>query len=126
MKADGDNVIFTLKGGNADFPYVLGEHRLSIMPATDNGDVDWQSGIGTGPYMLEEFKPGQVTRAKRNPELLPRHLVRQCGDLFDHRSDGADQRASLRPARRHGSLRPQDPASSCSRSRASDRQGDGL
>jgi len=67
VKADGDLVIFNLKGGNADFPYFLGEHRLSIMPAKDNGDVDWQSGIGTGPYMLEEFKPGEVTRAKRNP-----------------------------------------------------------
>lgn len=70
VKADGDKVIFTLKGGNADFPYVLGEHRLSIMPATDNGGVDWQSGIGTGPYILEEFKPGQVTRAKRNPNYF--------------------------------------------------------
>jgi peptide/nickel transport system substrate-binding protein len=70
VKADGDNVIFSLKGGNADFPYVLGEHRLSIMPAKDNGDVDWQSGVGTGPYMLEEFKPGEVTRAKRNPNYF--------------------------------------------------------
>jgi len=67
VKADGEYVIFNLKGGNADFPYFLGEHRLSIMPAKDNGDVDWQSGIGTGPYMLEEFKPGEVTRAKRFP-----------------------------------------------------------
>lgn len=67
VKADGDNVIFTLKGGNADFPYVLGEHRLSMMPAKDNGEADWESGIGTGPYVLEEFKPGQITRGKRNP-----------------------------------------------------------
>ena len=67
VKADGDHVIFDLQAGNADFPYFLGEHRLSIMPAKDNGDVDWQSGIGTGPYMLEEFKPGEVVRAKRFP-----------------------------------------------------------
>jgi peptide/nickel transport system substrate-binding protein len=67
VKADGGLVIFNLAGGNADFPYVLGEHRLSIMPAKENGDVDWQSGIGTGPYMLEEFKPGSITRAKRFP-----------------------------------------------------------
>jgi peptide/nickel transport system substrate-binding protein len=67
VKADGDNVIFTLKGGNADFPYFLAEHRLSIMPALDNGGVDWQSGIGTGPYILEEFKPGESTKGKRNP-----------------------------------------------------------
>jgi peptide/nickel transport system substrate-binding protein len=58
VKADGEYVIFNLKGGNADFPYFLGEHRLSIMPAKDNGDVDWQSGISKGPYMLEESPPG--------------------------------------------------------------------
>jgi peptide/nickel transport system substrate-binding protein len=70
VKADGENVVFTLNGGNADFPYVLAEHRLSIMPAKDNGDVDWQSGVGTGPYMLEEYKPGETTRAKRNPNYF--------------------------------------------------------
>ncbi len=70
VKADGDHVIFNLSGGNADFPYVLGEHRLSIMPAKENGEVDWQSGIGTGPYMLEKFEPGSITRAKRNPNYF--------------------------------------------------------
>jgi peptide/nickel transport system substrate-binding protein len=70
VKADGDNVIFNLKGGSADFPYLLAEYRLSIMPATENGGVDWQSGIGTGPYILEEFKPGQSARAKRNPNYF--------------------------------------------------------
>ena len=34
VKADGDHVIFNLIGGNADFPYVMGEHRLAIMPAS--------------------------------------------------------------------------------------------
>ena len=70
IKADGDQVIFTLKGGNGDFPYVLSEHRLPIMPATDSGEAEWKSGIGTGPYVLEEFKPGEVTRAKRNPNYF--------------------------------------------------------
>ena len=70
VKADGDHVIFNLSGGNADFPYVLGEHRLAIMPAKENGDADWQSGIGTGPYVLEKFEPGSITRAKRNPNYF--------------------------------------------------------
>jgi len=70
IKADGDRVIFSLKGGNGDFPYVLSEQRLPIMPAKDNGEADWQSGNGTGPYMLEEFRPGEVTRAKRNPNYF--------------------------------------------------------
>ena len=75
MKADGDNVVFTLKGGNADFPYVLNDQRLQIMPATGAGDVDWQSGIGTGPYVLQEFKPGIRTRVTRNPHYF-RDMVR--------------------------------------------------
>jgi peptide/nickel transport system substrate-binding protein len=70
MKADGDQVIFTLKGGNGDFPYVLSEHRLPVMPVKDNGQADWESAIGTGPFILEEFKAGEVTRAKRNPNYF--------------------------------------------------------
>jgi len=67
VKADGDNVVFTLSGGNADFSYILNDHRLEIMPATGNGDVDWKSGIGTGPYVLKEFKPGVRALLTRNP-----------------------------------------------------------
>jgi peptide/nickel transport system substrate-binding protein len=67
LKADGDNVVFTLAGGNADFSYIMNDHRLEIMPATDNGDVDWKSGIGAGPYVLQEFTPGVRAFLKRNP-----------------------------------------------------------
>jgi peptide/nickel transport system substrate-binding protein len=70
MKPDGNVVQFELKGGNADFPYVFSEQRLTIMPAKADGKVDWESGIRTGPYVLEEFKPGQTMRAKRNPNYF--------------------------------------------------------
>jgi peptide/nickel transport system substrate-binding protein len=70
MKPDGNVVQFELKGGNADFPYVFGEQRLTIMPAKSDGKVDWESGNRTGPYVLEEFKPGQIMRAKRNPNYF--------------------------------------------------------
>jgi peptide/nickel transport system substrate-binding protein len=70
MKADGNVVQFELKGGNADFPYVLSEQRLTIMPAKSDGKVDWESGNRTGPYRLEEFRPGQTMRAKRNPNYF--------------------------------------------------------
>lgn len=65
IKADGDNVIFTLNGGNADFPFLTGDYHLPIMPAKD-GKVDWQSGIRTGPFKLERFEPGVRAKMVRN------------------------------------------------------------
>jgi peptide/nickel transport system substrate-binding protein len=67
MKADGNTVLFQLKAGNADFPYILGDYHLPIMPAKDDGSADWSSGVRTGPYVLEQFEPGVRTKMKRNP-----------------------------------------------------------
>lgn len=66
MKKDGNHrVIFTLKEGNADFPYVLSASTFGIHPVV-NGEVD-VSGIGTGAYILDEFDPGVRASFKRNP-----------------------------------------------------------
>ncbi|MDH3473471.1 MAG: ABC transporter substrate-binding protein [Rhodospirillales bacterium] len=68
VKADGkDTVVFTLKGGNADFPFLASDYHLTICPANDDGTMDWQSGVGTGGYVLERFDPGVNTVVKRNP-----------------------------------------------------------
>jgi peptide/nickel transport system substrate-binding protein len=65
VKADGkDTVIFTLKAGNADFPYISSDYHMPIMPAKD-GKAEWQSGIGTGPYAMTAFEPGIKGAAKR-------------------------------------------------------------
>lgn len=65
VKADGANkVIVTLDNGNADFPYVIADYHLPIMPAAE-GKVDWQSGIGTGPYAMTAFEPGVRGEGKR-------------------------------------------------------------
>ena len=37
IKADGDNIVFTLKGGNADFPFYVSDYHLKIMPAKADG-----------------------------------------------------------------------------------------
>ena len=67
MKADGDNaVVFSLKEGNADFPYLMADYHLLIMPAVD-GKADWQTYVGTGGYTLESHEPGVRTTLKRNP-----------------------------------------------------------
>ncbi len=66
IKADGPNtVVFSLSGGNADFPFLVSDYHLVICPASDDG-IDWQSGVGTGGYVLEDFDPGVNTRVKRN------------------------------------------------------------
>ena len=65
IKADGpDAVVFTLSGGDADFPHVVADFHIPIMPAKD-GKADWQSGVGTGPYVLDRFEPGVRTTGKR-------------------------------------------------------------
>ncbi len=67
VKADGsDTVVFTLSGGNADFPFLVSDYHLCVCPAQDDG-IDWKSGVGTGGYSLENFEPGVSTKVKRNP-----------------------------------------------------------
>jgi peptide/nickel transport system substrate-binding protein len=66
IKADGkDSVVFTLEGGNADFPFILSEYHLTIFPAgTANIKKD---GTGTGGYILVSYEPGVRSLTKRNP-----------------------------------------------------------
>ncbi len=68
IKADGkDRVVFTLKEGNADFPYIASDYHLTIFPA---GTTDFKKSIGTGPYMLVSHEPGVKTLAKKNPNYF--------------------------------------------------------
>jgi peptide/nickel transport system substrate-binding protein len=67
IKADGESIVFALKEGDADFPYLLSDYHLPIMPGKGDGSVDWASGSRTGPYMLEKFTPGVNSTMKRNP-----------------------------------------------------------
>ena len=66
LKADGKNgVVITLKEGNADFPFIMSDYHIVVMPA--KGDtVDWRSGDGTGTYMLQSYEPGVRTTLKRS------------------------------------------------------------
>lgn len=54
---DPQTIVFALENGNADFPFVLSDYHLAIGPAKD-GALDWQPGIGCGPYKLKHFDPG--------------------------------------------------------------------
>jgi len=66
--ADGDDtVVFTLSRSNADFPFLVSDFHLPIMPAKDNGNADWASMNRTGPYMMDKWEPGVRAALKRNP-----------------------------------------------------------
>jgi peptide/nickel transport system substrate-binding protein len=70
IKADGkDTVIFKLKSGNADFPFVLSDYHFPIAPAGST-DADWEKGIGTGPFILTDWEPGVRAAVKRNPNYF--------------------------------------------------------
>jgi peptide/nickel transport system substrate-binding protein len=45
----------TLASGNADFPVILGDYHIVVVP---KDFTDWQKPIGTGAYTLESFEPG--------------------------------------------------------------------
>ena len=56
VKKDGDNVVFELKTGNADLPFLLEDYHLVIQP---NGGKDKpDAGIGTGPYTVKNHQAG--------------------------------------------------------------------
>ncbi|HKL54497.1 MAG TPA: ABC transporter substrate-binding protein [Roseovarius sp.] len=61
-----DTVVFTLSGGNADFPFILSDYHLVICPASDDG-IDWKSGNGCGSYLLKNFQAGVISSFERNP-----------------------------------------------------------
>ncbi len=68
ITADGPNtVIFTLNGGNADFPYICSDYHLPIMEAKPDGTADWQNRARTGPFIFGSWQPGVRAELKRNP-----------------------------------------------------------
>jgi len=71
IKADGaDTVIFALKSGSADFPYVTSDYHLPIYPAKDGGGIAWEKGVSAGPFIIENYEPGVKCTTKRNPNYF--------------------------------------------------------
>ncbi|MEM7743301.1 MAG: ABC transporter substrate-binding protein [Pseudomonadota bacterium] len=64
ITADGENIVFTLDGGNADFPFILSDYHLIIIPA-DGDSVDWRSGVGCGCYKLTNWDPGVIAEMEK-------------------------------------------------------------
>ncbi len=56
VKSDGpDTVVMVQKEVNFDLPAHLSAFGMLIGP---EGTTDWEQGVGSGPYVLEEFVPG--------------------------------------------------------------------
>mgnify|MGYP001586442194 CR=1 FL=1 len=70
IRADGANrVVIDLTEPNADFPFVIGDYHLVIMPSKD-GMVDPVAGIGTGAYVIESYEPGVRAQLTRNENFF--------------------------------------------------------
>ncbi|MGE0211606.1 MAG: ABC transporter substrate-binding protein [Parvibaculaceae bacterium] len=64
IKADGPHrVLISLKGGNADLPYVFGDYHLGIVP---EGFGNWANPVGTGPFAMTKHEPGVRSLGERN------------------------------------------------------------
>jgi peptide/nickel transport system substrate-binding protein len=67
LTADGKNrVIFELESGIADFPFYMADYHLAIFKAGTKGK-EFEKGIGTAGFILEEWEPGVTAIVKRNP-----------------------------------------------------------
>ncbi|MER9445640.1 ABC transporter substrate-binding protein [Mesorhizobium sp. M0340] len=56
LRADGRDVVITLKEPNVDLPYLMTDFHLIIQP--NGGKDDPTAGIGTGPYKVTVNEPG--------------------------------------------------------------------
>ncbi len=67
IKADGKRtVVFKLEAGNADWPFIMSDYHIGIMPSKDGKVIDPASGVGSGGYVLKKFDPGVKTELTRN------------------------------------------------------------
>ena len=70
-KLDSHTVRATLDTPNADLPAILGTFSFKIVQeGAHQMEGYFNKGIGTGPFMVEEFSPGIICRSKRNPNYF--------------------------------------------------------
>jgi peptide/nickel transport system substrate-binding protein len=58
ITTDGMNVIFTLEAGNADFPFLMSDYHLPILPAQADGTIDPNTTDGCGPFRMDNIEFG--------------------------------------------------------------------
>lgn len=70
-KVDRYTVKALLDSPNADLPAILGTFSFKIVQDGAHQKAGYfNRGIGTGPFMVEEFEPGIICRSRRNPDYF--------------------------------------------------------
>ena len=64
-KLDNNQIQITLESGDADFPYVLTDYHLLMVP---DGHKDWAKPVGSGPFVVETYDPGVRIALKKAPD----------------------------------------------------------
>lgn len=99
MKVEGNAVVITLEAGNADFPFIMSDYHLPIMPAGDDGKIDPTSTDGAGGYTVTGYEPGVRASMQRNPDYWKKDRAH---------FDGIELLTILDPAARQSALRTGD------------------
>jgi len=67
IKADGDHtLVIELDQGFADLPWIMTDYHLVMLPAKDDGTIEWENQTGAGPYKIVEHRPGISTSLVRH------------------------------------------------------------
>ncbi len=67
IKAKGEHtIVIELNQGFADLPWVMTDYHLTMLPAKADGTIDWESGVGAGPYKVTKYEPGIITNLVRH------------------------------------------------------------
>ncbi len=76
IEADGDSQVkIALKAGNADLPFAMASAGFTVCPAKADGTIDWESGLGTGGYVVKEYEPGVRATLERYPNYWTDELA---------------------------------------------------
>lgn len=68
IKVDGPNSVqFKLNGPSPDFPYMMADYHLPILPAKSGGGIDISAPMGTGAFVMQSYVPGISAKLSRNP-----------------------------------------------------------
>ena len=70
---DSHTVKMKLSTSFADFPLLLTDYRLRMIPS-GSGDTIGQTGVGTGPFKVETFDPEGTTVLKANPNYWGKNI----------------------------------------------------